>query len=316
MHPRQPIPPEVLRLAGAQENVVSREQCLGLGLTRSVINRLLGQNTWSALEPGLYYTLGGEAPWISWAWAAVLAGGDQGLLCRRSAAHLWGIHPEACEPIQVLIPEETRITDRSRLEFIRSRHPPKAHGSPPRTPLADTVLDLCAIQPDRTATWISQALHTRRTTESGIAKALAQRQRQPHRRLIEAILQQHSEGVHSELERIFRRDVERAHGLPTGRRQIRDEYYCTDVEYLGTLIIELDGRLGHEGLGRFRDMARDNHHLVHGRPTMRYGWPDVTEQPCEVARQIAAVLLRLGWAGPLLSCPRCRRMPDVVNHAA
>lgn len=85
MHPRQPIPPEVLRLAGAQENVVSREQCLGLGLTRSVINRLLGQNTWSALEPGLYYTLGGEAPWISWAWAAVLAGGDQGLLCRRSA---------------------------------------------------------------------------------------------------------------------------------------------------------------------------------------------------------------------------------------
>lgn len=122
--------------------------------------------------------------------------------------------------------------------------------------------------------------------------------------------------MHSELERIFRRDVERAHGLPTGRRQIRDEYYCTDVEYLGTLIIELDGRLGHEGLGRFRDMARDNHHLVHGRPTMRYGWPDVTEQPCEVARQIAAVLLRLGWAGPLLSCPRCRRMPDVVNHAA
>lgn len=123
--------------------------------------------------------------------------------------------------------------------------------------------------------------------------------------------------VHSELERIFRRDVERAHGLPTGARQVQGLRYRTDVEYLGGAVItELDGRLGHEGEGRFRDMDRDNHHAVHGRVTLRYGWADVTEGPCKVARQIAAVLYAHGWQGVLTPCPNCRLMHNAEDRAA
>ena len=49
------------------------------------------------------------------------------------------------------------------------------------------------------------------------------------------------------------------------------------------LLIELDGRLGHEGVGRFRDMRRDNRATIDGLATLRYGFGDVHGIPCEVA---------------------------------
>ena len=60
---------------------------------------------------------------------------------------------------------------------------------------------------------------------------------------------------------VYLRDVERAHGLSAVfRRQqpsrihraVRDVWYSD----FG-VVVELDGRLGHTELGRFRDMNRD-----------------------------------------------------------
>ena len=299
------------------ESFEVRDAKSGEGLTRSVLHRLLTQEMWTPLASGLYHTNGTRASWQSLAWGGVLVGGDQAMLCRRAAGHLWAIHPDPPETIQILIPDEVRLQDRDCWQFIRTRNLPGPTGSPPRSPLPDTVLDLCLDDPARTSKWIAAALHTRRTTASAISKALATRQRHPNRKLVLAILQDHQEGVHSELERIFRRDVERAHGLPTGARQVQGLRHRTDVEYLGGAVItELDGRLGHEGEGRFRDMDRDNHHAVHGRVTLRYGWADVTEGPCKVARQIAAVLYAHGWQGVLTPCPNCRLMHNAEDRAA
>lgn len=296
---------------------MTREQALGLGLTRSVLDRLVAQQTWTPLEPGLYFTNGNRAPWLSLAWGGILIGGDRAMLCRTAAAHVWGIHPDPPGLIDVLVPEEVRITRRGRWQFIRTRHLPESSGALPRTPLPDTILDLCLEDPSHTANWISAALHSRRTSASAITKALAARQRYPQRRLVKALLQDHQDGVHSELERLFRKDVERAHGLPAGARQVRGLRYRTDVEYLGGLVIvELDGRLGHEGEDRFRDMGRDNYHVVNRRATLRYGWADVTEIPCLVARQIESVLHTHGWTGVLAPCPRCRRLHNAEDHAA
>lgn len=68
-------------------------------------------------------------------------------------------------------------------------------------------------------------------------------------------------------------------------------------------IVELDGRL--HILGRFRDMERDNATLLEGDLTLRYGWPDITERPCQVAWQVAALLTARGWAGAPTRCDRC-----------
>lgn len=75
------------------------------------------------------------------------------------------------------------------------------------------------------------------------------------------------------------------------------------------LVVELDGRLGHEGEGWFRDMRRDNVATLAGEATLRYGHYDVTSNPCSVAFEVAAVLTHLGWSGVLRRCNRCSAVP-------
>ena len=71
--------------------------------------------------------------------------------------------------------------------------------------------------------------------------------------------------------------------------------------------VELDGRLGHTGMGRFRDMRRDNSATTDGLATLRYGKADVFGIPCEVAQEVGLNLARLGWHGSPRHCDRCRR---------
>ena len=72
------------------------------------------------------------------------------------------------------------------------------------------------------------------------------------------------------------------------------------------VIIELDGRAGHEGVRpAFRDLERDNAHAEHNLITLRYGSADVRGKPCEVAAQVATALRSRGWTGVYAGCPRC-----------
>jgi len=130
------------------------------------------------------------------------------------------------------------------------------------------------------------------------------------RRLITEIVVD-GEGIESALEWRYRRDVERPHALPHPLRQDvlggpatsarRDVYY--EEQHV---VVELDGRLGHAGLGAFRDASRDNAAAVRGDVTLRYGWIDVVTSPCQVAWQVAAVLVSRGWAGIARACgPKC-----------
>ena len=76
--------------------------------------------------------------------------------------------------------------------------------------------------------------------------------------------------------------------------------------------VGLDHRAGWTGYiaGRFRDMERDNAALLGGDVTLRYGWQDVTDRPCAVAREVAALLIRRGWTGLPTRCRRCALATD------
>ncbi len=119
------------------------------------------------------------------------------------------------------------------------------------------------------------------------------------------------QGVRSNLEHRYIRDVERAHGLPRARRQVRvgrDGRVCyLDGLYGEGLVgLELDGLVAHPPGERWRDFRRDNAGAADGIVTLRYGWADVTGRPCEVAGQVAAVLRWRGWAGQVRACgPTC-----------
>ena len=128
-----------------------------------------------------------------------------------------------------------------------------------------------------------------------------------------------ADGVESYLELLFVRTVERPHGLPRGRRQRSRTGlpYRRDVDYRPyALIAELDGLLGHEGEGRFRDMNRDNLHVLCGEATLRYGYFDVSSRPCAVAFQIHLALTQRGYLEPFRRCPRCRRASNADLLAA
>ena len=178
----------------------------------------------------------------------------------------------------------------------------------------ETVLDLAhsADSLDTAVSWILRGCASRRTTPDRIAATMAQRARMRWRTELSAALGLGADGVHSLLEFRYVTRVERPHGLPAGTRQnqvIRSgRHQYQDVAYQAYgVVVELDGRAAHSVEFRWRDIRRDNASTVDGQATLRYGWPDVTQQPCLVAAEVGAVLARRGWDGRLRRCgPACQ----------
>ncbi|MFP5283596.1 MAG: hypothetical protein ACLGIF_09115 [Actinomycetes bacterium] len=313
MRARQPIPPEVKQLAAEQEEVITREQVLAGGFGRAGVDRLLRDGAWQRLASGVYYCAPVAPPWEAWAWGGVLLGGDEARLGGRAAGYLHEVVERAPEEIEVLVPVATGRPRVSGPWRFRRESPgvrsPRTTGSPPRLPIHDTVLDLAAgtRDPQRVVELVTVAAQTRRTNATQLLRALDCRKAHPHRALLVDLLAEVKAGVRSPLEREHLNKVERPHGLPVADRQLRRRDTEVDAWYkVYCLLVELDGRRGHLGLGRFRDMRRDNRSTTDGLATLRYGAYDIFGSPCEVARQVGENLSLRGWAGPFVSCRRCR----------
>lgn len=141
----------------------------------------------------------------------------------------------------------------ARLEA--SRHPAM---SPPRTRVEDTVIDLTQTSPtlDDAISWLTMACGSRRTTAERLAAAIRARKKLRWRRELLYALDDAAAGDHSLLELRYHRNVERAHGLPSARRQrprktapslghgrghARSEYDDVTYDDYGT-VVHLDGR--------------------------------------------------------------------------
>jgi len=300
-----------VRLAQAQAAVVTREQALGLGLSRHTLARLVDQGRWQRLATAVFVVHSGTVDWESLAWAGVLLGGRGARLGGTAAAHAHRLLEDAPLPVEVLVPHGSPARSRATWRFVHERPGARDHrctGSPPRILLPDTVLDLCeGASPRVLEDWVTRAVQNRLTTPLHLQRALDRRNRHSRRRLLTELLLEVAEGAESPLELRYLRDVERAHGLPHGKRQRRTSSPGRrDVLYLEHgLVVELDGRLGHVGEGRFRDMARDNAALLEQLTTMRYGFGDVAGSPCLVAAQVAQVLAQRGWTGRFRPCSAC-----------
>jgi hypothetical protein len=119
------------------------------------------------------------------------------------------------------------------------------------------------------------------------------------------------------LERRYLRDVESAHDLPRGTRQIRapgqvrrggaSGTVVRDVRYSPfRTVVELDGAFGHrDAVDRWADLERDLAAAADGDLTLRAGWAQVME-PCELAATVAIILSGRGWQGRARACgPGC-----------
>ncbi len=103
------------------------------------------------------------------------------------------------------------------------------------------------------------------------------------------------DGVRSVLEHRYLKSVERAHGLPRGKRQqawvLGGRRAYPDVEYEeAKVLVHLDGRIGHiDSLDRWADFERDLDGMGESIVSARVGWRQVLD-PCRLAVAISKIL--------------------------
>lgn len=323
MHRRRDVPEALFRLAALQSNVVTREQALGLGLSRESLSRLVNSGHWLRISARLFCTIPVAPSWDGLAWGGTLLGGPLARLGPEASGYLYGLVRRPPRPIDVLVPAVSPVRIEGPWRFIREGdgvRQRRSPGSPPRLTPECTVLDLAAQRPaDDVVGLLTSAVQKGLTNPERMRRALGMRRRQRHRCLIAGLVAEVAAGVESYLEVLYLRTVERPHGLPKGNRQSArpDLPYERDVSYDDfRVIVELDGRLGHQGEGRFRDMNRDNRHAFVDELTLRYGYFDVSSRACAVAYQVYRAIARRGYVEPFLRCSDCARVPEAYLESA
>lgn len=302
--------------------MLSRAQVVSHGVTPDVLARLVGSGRWHRLATGLVCVVP-EPGWESLAWGGTLLGGPLARLGPEASGYLYGLVPQPPRPVDVLVPHEQPVRVQGPWRFVRELpgvRPGRSPGSPPRLTPECTVLDLANQRAEgRVVGLVTMAVQKGLTTPQRLRSLLESRPRQRHRQLIAGMLAEVAGGVESFLELLYLRTVERPHGLPRGVRQGShpDLPYERDVDYRPyALIVELDGRIGHEGEGWFRDMGRDNRHALRDEVTLRFGYFHVSSRPCSVAFQVHLALAKRGYLEPFRRCSRCLRASDADLLAA
>ncbi len=331
---RNPLLATALRsaeaIAGHQAGVCTTAQAKAAGLPADAIRRLLASGRWTSLHRGVHLTHRGPAGLAARMWAAHLALGPTGVVGGTTAARYWGLADgdlAADEPITMVMPDGcsrrargVRVTRVPRPDVLA--HPARV---PPVLSIDHTVLAAVAGAGSDAAAVdvIQRACRLRLTTPDRILAAAATKPRLRRRRLVDQVCAEVRVGVTSELERRYRNRVARPHGLPLGRAQapadsgVRRAYRDVLYEHHG-VIIELDGRLGHEQESQvLRDQGRDNHATLTGHATLRFGWLAVAGGPCLVADQVGELLHVRGWTGAIHACgPTCRATTSRTAESA
>lgn len=306
-----------------QAGIVSRRQALDDGLNPADVRRLLRRRTWVALHPGVYVDHTGAPSWLQRAWAGVLH--CDGALAGASALRAGDPSRRGDEDlIRLVVPAERRIIARPGLLIERRRDfraMVQAGSSPRRQRYEDAALDVALSLGDELAALgvLADACGARRTTASRLLLRLAARHRVAGRSWLEQALTDIDRGTCSVLEHEYLARVERAHGLPEGRRQARDltsqGVVYRDVEYDVGLVVELDGRLAHgSAYARDRDLERDLNLALDGRVVVRLSWGQVHHRPCSTAAKVAMMLTSRGWPGTPTACgPDCAAAPSALR---
>jgi putative AbiEi antitoxin of type IV toxin-antitoxin system len=294
-------------LIRSQHGVCSRAQAIEGGLTDDGLRWRVASGRWSRIGQGLYRAQTGDLDWLGRAHAAVLRGGEGCGLSLRCAEYLHGVTTTAPAVITVEVPGRrtvtrlpgTRFRRHVALEVVRRK-------GLPVTSAECTVLDLADMRGVEWREAVATAarwVQKRRTTAASLAEALDGRARHRHRQILRVALGVVAEGAESLMEVSYVKRVEEPHGLPRAAMQVRDGIRRRDFEYQQwQVVLEVDGRLGHEGEFVAKDRTRDRRAAGTGRVTLRAGWVDVEGGPCELAVDVHAALRARGYRGAIRVC--------------
>ncbi|TYL51911.1 type IV toxin-antitoxin system AbiEi family antitoxin domain-containing protein [Nocardioides sp. BGMRC 2183] len=312
---------EICRILALQDGVIARRQALAAGMDPSAIARRLRRRDWVTVHPGVYVDHTGPLLWRQRAWAAVLACWPAGLDGASAMRAHEGPGSRAARedgPIEVVVDHRRRVQAPLGVRVRRMRRFAVAvqpNLSPPRLRYDDAVLALAdEADPLTSIGVLADAVGGRRTTAARLLERLAEIPWLHQRGHLAGVLSDVATGTCSVLEHAYLVRVERAHGLPRGRRQVAavgadGRRMFRDVRYGGQrwrLNVELDGRAFHaSATQRDRDLERDLDASLAGEVTVRLGYAQVFGRPCRTAAKVAALLQLHGWPGDGHACPDC-----------
>src|SRR6478609_10315121 len=180
-----PVPPrdrpDLDRVATEQSGLLTRQQCLGAGLTDDAIRWRLERGWWVAMHPGVYLTVPGRDDWWTRALAAQLAV-DDAAWSHHAAAFVHGLVSGAPPVLDLLVGHNRRVAtpDGARLHRRRgdvNRFVDELHW-PWRTTVEETILDISATASvDETIALLGRAFQRRLTTEQALRGSLSLRAR-------------------------------------------------------------------------------------------------------------------------------------------
>jgi very-short-patch-repair endonuclease len=313
------LPDQSVEFLAIQGGALARRQAEGAGIAPYTIRSRVRSGRWQRLQRGVYASFSGEPARETALWAALLRAGPGAVLSHQTAAERHGLINEPSPLIVITVPL-SRTPTRAKIPgvvihrsdaILRTRHPAML---PPCTRVEDTVLDLVQIAPtfDDAYEWICRAVGRRRTTADRVCQAMGARKKMRWRRELALALGDAGDGVLSVLEYRYVHRVERSHGLPAARRQVRIRQR-TGNKYLDNLYeeyrvcAEIDGTAAHPADEQWRDKRRDNANAVRGIITLRFGVADLGDRRCQTAADVAAVLRLRGWTGVAHPCsgPAC-----------
>jgi len=306
------------RQADHQRDLLTRRQCLAAGMSAKAVHCRVRSGRWVRMHPGVYLTRPGRDDRDTAAMAALLAVDTadvvgEAALCGASAAYLWGLERQPPAVIELVVPYHRTVAAPHGARVRRSmRWNDLVHemAYPWRTTVAATVMELAGRGTEADAlSLVARAVQKELAMPAELRREIRARGGHRYSRVLVPALEDVDDGAESGAELLYVRDVERAHGLPrsvrqapsdVGRRRFHDFGY---EEF--TLVVEVDGRLGHEEWAdRVRDGRRDRQLLTTDRLTTRVFWTDVAVTPCDTAGEIGVILRARGWTRTPSPCRR------------
>lgn len=301
-----------------QHGVVSRRQLLRYGFTDSAIRANVRARRWARVHAGVYAVFTGALSEDARHAAAVLAKWPAAL-SHDTAGEFWNFcRPESGRPIHVTVSYAASGASITGVVVHRSRafaYTVVEGLDQPVVAASHTAVDLAVAEPTARHA-MARLLHCITVTSlrpEAVRASIDLRRPRRYREALLDALGYATDGVRSKLEAIYALEVEEAHGLPRGERQLPVDVDGTtryeDIAYrVGeeVVIVRLDGHRYHADratglVDRRRDLASE----LAGRGRIVLGFEETAADPCARAREVAAVLRRRGWGGALRACERC-----------
>jgi hypothetical protein len=286
---RMMLDDNLTELLAIQCSVASRTQLADLGIDRHRVRAQVRAARWRTAGPHVVRTTTGPPTDVQRRWIAVLHSGPRSLLAGLTAAESYGLRGWPSRELHVLVPYACEVADLRGVRMHRTRQWRTHPGLPPRSPIAEALVDAATwARTDAAAVGVLAAGVQQRLVTAAALRVPAARSF-GRRALLRAVCAD-LEGGAEALSEIRLGPIAAIAGLPEPTRQAvrtdaagRRRYLDADF---GAFAVEIDGMPHLEVRRHAADLQRQNDLALAGERILRFSALSVRTDVCSVARQL------------------------------